>query len=562
MIKLRPYQEEAIDAFRGAVQDGTSRGMIVLPTGCGKTVTGLALAKAMGARTLWLAHREELISQPAKALRAVWPGVNAGVVKAERNEWARDFVFASVQTAWRPQRLEKLTGFDLVVVDEAHHAAAQSYKLILDRLGCFQSGGTPLLGLTATPERTDNFKLDDIFQRIVYQFQLRQAVESGYLVDVEMVQRPLKVDLDQVGSRGGDFKEGELDTALLEAGIVGDVCSAVNELARDHKTIIFTVSIRQAQQIAERLKLEGHRADYVSGETPVQRRRQKLAALASGKITHMVNCMVLTEGFDEPSVDCIIMARPTQSKSLYIQCVGRGLRIAPNKDRCTIVDMVGMSTRHTLIQAPVIFGIEGTVDDTRERDRVVDPEEHLRSMHRQSLLLSQVQGIAPIARSKLKWVPAKNGTLTLNCGEGGTVLLRNIGKDDWLVEVVGRAGSAGREALTMDPVGLELAQGIAEDYVRRAQAVYLTNKSARWRGAPATQAQKEALTKWKIAFHNDITKGEASDLMTQAAASSWRNEPATAKQMRALRYHGIDFNEQAITKGEASRLLSQTHKAN
>lgn len=558
MINLRPYQAEAVGAFRGAVAAGIKRSMIVLPTGCGKTVTGLALAKAIGGRTLWIAHREELISQPIKALRALWPEMKPGVMKAERNEWARDFVFASVQTAWRPERRAKLTGFDLVVVDEAHHAAAKSYKLVLEQAGCFDSDGPPLLGLTATPERTDVLRLDDVFEKIVYQFQLRQAVESGYLVDVEMVQRPLAVDLDQVGSKGGDFKEGELDDALLEAGIVGDVCTAVNEHANGRKTIIFTVSVRQAKQIAERLKLEGHAADWISGETPLPLRRQKLAKLARGEITHMVNCCVLLEGFDDPAVDCIIMARPTQSKSLYIQAIGRGLRIAPNKQSCLIVDMVGLSTRHTLIQAPVIFGIEGTLDDTQEPR--LSSDEELKISNRASLLLSQVAGVAPVARSKLKWVPAKNGSLALNCGEGGTVLMRNAGKDDWLVEVFGRADSPGRESLTMDPVGLELAQGIAEDYVRRAQAVYLTNRSARWRDAPASQKQLEALTKWKIQFHSDITKGEASDLMTQASASNWRNDPATAKQMRALRHHRCDFDERTITKGEAGRLLSQNRR--
>ena len=117
MIHLRPYQEEANDAFMAAVARGQKRNMVVLPTGCGKTITGLALAKQIGGRILWIAHREELISQPIKALRTVWPEIRPGVVKAERNEWARDFVFASVQSAWRPQRLDKLKGFDLVVVD-------------------------------------------------------------------------------------------------------------------------------------------------------------------------------------------------------------------------------------------------------------------------------------------------------------------------------------------------------------------------------------------------------------------------------------------------------------
>lgn len=565
MIQLRPYQNEANQAFIDAVADGTQRSMVVLPTGCGKTMTGLALAKAMGARTLWIAHREELIRQPIKALKMVWPEVRAGVMKAERNEWARDFVFASVQTAWRANRLKNLKEFDLVVVDEAHHAAAKSYKLILEHVGCFTPGGPPLLGLTATPERSDVLRLDDVFEKIVYQFQLRQAVESGYLVGVQMVQRKLDVDLDKVGTSRGDFKDNELAAALLEAGIVDAVADAVHTHAKDRKTIIFTVSVKQASMISDRLRSMGYASDWISGETPGELRRRKLQQLADGKITHMVNCMVLTEGFDDPAVNCIIMARPTKSKSLYIQCVGRGLRIAPNKDNCLLVDLVGMTERHTLIQAPVIFGLDGNFDDTDTDDRpskAYDPDaENLpASQYQQQLLWSQLQGIEPVARSALRWVPARPGVMALNCGEGGTVLLREIEGAGWMVEVVGRKDAVQRESLTMDPVDLELAQGIAEDYVRRANAVYLTERSAKWRDAPATTRQMELLTKKKIQHNQDITKGHASDLITQAAAVDWRHDPATLKQMRALRRARVDFDEESLTKGQATKLLYQSRQ--
>lgn len=559
-MELRPYQKEAIGAFRRFVEDGTEgkRGIVVFPTGCGKTIFGLSLAKAIGGRTLWIAHREELISQPIGALRAVWPEARPGVVKAERDEWSRDFVFASVQTAWRPNRREKLRGFDLVVVDECHHAAAQSYKLVLEAAGCFEDGGPPLLGLTATPERTDNLRLDDVFQKIVYQFQLRTAVEAGYLVGVEMRRRAINVDLDRVRTTAGDFSGDDLDAALLEAGIVDEVCAAVREMAHGRKSIIFTVSVRQAKLISEGLAKAGLRATHVSGDTPRHARRQRLQGLASNQYQHLVNCMVLTEGFDEPTVDCIIMARPTLSKSLYIQCVGRGLRVAPGKTDCLLVDMVGVSSRHTLIQAPAIFGIEDYSDQTTAR---AQPDEEGSEGFRKSLMLTQVAGVAPLERSRMRWVKAKDNVYALNCGAGGTVLMRAADDPGWHVEIVGRQGAdRPREMLTMAPVSLELAQGISEDYVRRASAVYLTNKSAAWRDAPASDRQLEALKKWKIQVPPGVTKGEASDLMTAAAAKSWRNDPATAKQMRALRWHGIPFNEDTLTKGEAGRLLSSARR--
>ncbi|MBE9472884.1 MAG: hypothetical protein IMY75_12345, partial [Chloroflexi bacterium] len=274
----------------------------------------------------------------------------------------------------------------------------------------------------------------------------------------------------------------------------------------------------------------------------------------NGRVTVMGN----TEGFDDPGVNCIIMARPTKSKSLYTQCVGRGLRIAPNKDRCLIIDMVGLSSRHTLIQAPVIFGLEGTDNDTAEPSDV-SPDEEVRLKNTQSLLLSQIQGIEPVSRSQLRWIPAKHGSLVLSCGEGGTVIMRRVVGNEWMVDVIGRGSTGARESLTMEPVGLELAQGIAEDYVRRAQAVYLTDKSAAWRDAPASEKQKQALTKWKISFHDGITKGEASDLMTQASASNWRHDPATEKQLSALARMGVQ-HEAELTKGQAGRLLNENRR--
>lgn len=554
MIELRPYQTDAQDAFLRFVEDGNQRGMIVLPTGCGKTITGLDLARRMNARTLWIAHREELITQPIKALRNVWPKKMAGVVKADRNEWARDFVFASVQTAWRPGRIERLTGFDLVVVDEAHHAAAESYKKILKGAGCFDDGGPPLVGFTATPERSDMLRLDDVFNGVAYHYPLVTAIEAGYLVRPEMESRPIGIDLGKIGKARGDFKSGELDAALLESGIVENVCGVVDDIAKHRKTIIFTVSVKQAEGIAEELRSRGYAASSVSGETPITLRRRRLDQFAKGEITHMVNCMVLTEGFDDPGVDCIIMARPTLSKSLYVQCVGRGLRIAPGKESCLIIDMVGLSSRHTLIQAPVIFGVEGTLDDTRESAGSYEDSGPCAERN-EKLLMGQIRGVEATARSPMRWVPTSKGSWALGCGQGGTLLMEQS-DDGWTTSVVGRPGASGREVLIVD-VDLESAQGAAEDYVRRAGAVYLSDRSMKWRSMSPTDAQLSAMKAKKIDVPNLVTRGEASDLLTANEASHWRNDFATEKQKTALARKGIEFDEQTITKGGAGRLLSR-----
>ena len=548
MLNLRPYQKESIAAYKEHADAGPTRQMIVLPTGCGKTITGLALARELGARTLWVAHRDELITQPYKAVKSVWPEAKRGIVKAELNQWRRDIVFASVQTIARPRRLEQLkqAGFDLVVIDEAHHAPAESYRKVIDGLQ-----PRLLLGLTATPERADNARMDDVFDGICHHYHLRQAVEDGYLSGVELVQRPINVNLDAVGSRAGDFKAGDLDIALMQAGIVEEVVAAYKEHAAGRKVIIFTISVAQSEAIAQRLSAEGFPASSVSGDLHVDIRRKRLTDFAEGRLEAIANCFVLTEGFDEPAVDCIIMARPTQSKSLYIQCVGRGLRLYPGKDSCRIIDMVGLSNRHTLVQAPVIFG---TALDAGEKSESSDPDpDRVRDFWR-SRLSTQMEGLESVSRSTMHWLRGENGSFILNIGQYGTVTL--VGRDDqWRVGVVGsRVDKRSNFPLADGWIPLELAQGIAEDYVRRCKSVNLAS-GGRWRDEPASEGQLAALARWKIKVPGTLTRGEASDILTAKAAAK-SSEMATAKQIAFLQRRGIDVPPK-LTKQEAGRLIAR-----
>lgn len=548
-VALRGYQSQAIEAFG---KSPLKRKIVVLPTGCGKTILGLSLAMRKGGKTLWLAHREELIEQPMRALKAVWPEATAGVVKADRNEYMRQVVFASVQTAFRAERLERLQeqGFGLVVVDEAHHASAPIYLKILRSLGCFDDG-PQVLGLTATPERSDNLRLDEVFQGIVYQLHLMSAITEGYLAMPRWVERPIRIDLDKLGTSGGDYKAGELDVALMEAGIVEEVVAAYLEHAVDRKTIIFTVGVKQAQLIADRINGAGYAAGAVWGEMPSEQRRAQLRRFADGSLKTIVNCMVLTEGFDEPTVDCVMMGRPTQSKSLYIQCVGRGLRLAPMKRDCLIIDLVGLSKRHTMVQAPVIFGATRVVEEEKEKRAgisFIDAREFWRQR-----LSAQASGVKPIERSALKWISGGGSppVFLLNVGDYGTVRMAGVG-DTWHVEVVGnRVAEIERQDLTTAPVSAELAQGIAEDYVRRCKATRFA-EGGRWRDDSASDAQLDALRKWKIEPPAGLTRGEASDMLTAAAAKKY--EPATDGQRTALKKLGVPLPEK-LTRGQAGRMI-------
>ena len=518
-IVLRPYQEAAIRAWDERRTSGLHRGVVNLPTGCGKTVTGLALAKQLGGRTLWLAHRDELIEQPLRAIRAVWPEAATGVVKAERNEIDSQVVFGSIQTVSRPGRLEKLSGFAFVVVDEAHHAAAPSYRRTMEALGCFEPGGPPALGLTATVERGDKLGLEKSFEDIVYQLQLLQAIEDGWLVDLRMEQVALEFDLDEIGIVDGDYNQGQLGEAMIRAGAAEATARAYQDHAEGRKALIFTVTVDQARRTAEELQKRGEAAEWLCGETPIDERRAILARLKTGETMIVANCAVLTEGFDEPSIESIIIARPTRSKTLYLQMIGRGTRIFPGKDDCLIIDLAGTSQDHKLVQAPVLFGLDP--EDTAGKTVTEALAEKERGEREDALVASLLAANRSSRRPRrFRWVTASERLYAASAGDRGTVLLIRQG-DGWVVEVAPKERSGSLSSLEVRPIDLELAQGIGEDYIRRAAAEALASEKAFWRGRPASPKLLGALAKWRLHVPAGITAGEASDMLTGAIARAW-----------------------------------------
>lgn len=549
----RPFQELASDAF---VASPLQRSLIVLPTGCGKTITGQKIAKRLGGRVLWIAHRDELITQPARSLPYVWPDITSGIVKAERNEYMRHAVFASIQSAQQERRMAQLVAqqFPLVVVDEAHHALSPGYVDLLKALGCFTSGGPRLLGLTATPERSDNRALSDVFEGIVFQMGINTAITAGYLVPPVVVERAINIDLDSIKVSRGDFGAKELDLALMKAGVVSEIAATYDEhCAGRRKTIVFVVSVDQAEQVAAELCRRGHPAAALSGQTDPDMRRRILKRLQSGELQCVVNCMVLTEGFDEPTVDAIILARPTQSKPLMIQCVGRGLRLFPSKRDCLVIDMVGASKRNTMVQAAVLFGIRPDPDERPKPialDPFSDPEEYWKQR-----LLSQINGVKAAPQSKLRWVPGDGGAWLLDAGLFGTVRMLPGGDDAWTVDAVGiRAGDNKREQLSDMAVTMDIAQALAEDYVRRVNAINKALADAKWREGSATKTQISFLNKAGLKVSEGITQGTAADLELQVKAKH-ATEAATPDQLKYLRVLYGSKLPPNITKKEAQGMI-------
>ena len=344
-MRLRPYQEEARQAVQREWDQGNEKTLLVLPTGCGKTIVFCKIAEdriRRGERGLILAHRGELLDQAADKLFQA-TGLRCSVEKAELSSlgaWERVTV-GSVQSLQRQKRLEQFAPdfYQFIIVDEAHHALSDGYQRVLDHFA-----GAHVLGVTATPDRGDKRDLGQYFQSLAYEYTLPRAIKEGYLSPIKAQTIPLKLDLTGVGIQSGDFKAGDLGTALdpyLEQ-IAGEMAAACS----DRKTVVFLPLVKTSQKFRDILNRHGFRAAEVNGTSAD--RAEVLADFEAGKYNVLCNSMLLTEGWDCPSVDCIVVLRPTKVRSLYCQMVGRGTRLSPGKDHLLLLDFLWHTERHEL----------------------------------------------------------------------------------------------------------------------------------------------------------------------------------------------------------------------
>jgi superfamily II DNA or RNA helicase len=533
-VALRPYQQEAIAAVEQALNRGVQRPLIVLPTGTGKTIVFASLIARRGGSALVLAHRDELLRQAAEKLTVADPtlGLGVGFVAAERDDVGAPVVVGSVQTLARAQRLARLPRhFDTVVIDEAHHAAARSYRRILAHLA-----PSPLiLGVTATPQRSDRNQLGDIWQQIVYQRGIAEMIRAGYLADVRGVRVGLETNLDQIAQTGGDFDAEALGGALEQAAAPRHVLAAYRAHASGRKVLLFVPTVALAHTMAAAFRDAGIPAEALDATTPPERRRGILARLGSGNTRVIANVGVLTEGFDEPSVDCVIMATPTRSQVKYAQCVGRALRPFPGKADCLVVDVVGVSDRLDLQTLPRLFGLHAqpsgaiTVTEALERQRrdqrasptTADGGRRAGATPDGTISSRRVGLLGPRRRNRLHWL-RHDGSWLLSAGQGTLIALVPAGAR-WSVVRLDRDG----EQQLARGVDLGYAHGIAEDYVRARGTLRLADPRAAWRRAPMSDAQASLLRRLGVPVPAQATKGEASDLIALAQAARRLAQRAT-----------------------------------
>lgn len=344
-MELRTYQQEALEAVERDWDGDFQRTLLVLPTGCGKTIVFAKILEDMvrkGHRCLILAHRGELLEQAADKLQKV-SGLRCAVEKAEDTclgSWYRVAV-GSVQSLMREKRLAQFPPdyFGVIVVDEAHHVLSDGYQRVLAHFSAAN-----VLGVTATPDRGDMRNLGQYFQHLAYEYTLPRAIRDGWLCPIRAVTIPLRLDLTGVGVQAGDFKSADIDTALDP--YLQQIAQEMQHYCRDRKTVVFLPLVKTSQKFRDILVSQGFRAAEVHGGSTD--RAEVLRDFDAGKYNVLCNSMLLTEGWDCPGVDCVVVLRPTKVRSLYSQMVGRGTRLAPGKQDLLLLDFLWHTERHEL----------------------------------------------------------------------------------------------------------------------------------------------------------------------------------------------------------------------
>ena len=342
---LRPDQLDVIARIESSTSAGFRRLLVVGPTGSGKTIVGAALSDkevACGGHVLVIALRRELIEQTSSKLYDV--GVDHGIIQAGYPTRPGACVqLASVQTlharAVRNCKIS-LPPASLVIIDEAHHVPARTYMRLVQAYR-----NAIILGLTATPCRTDGRGLGNVFQTLIQGPSVAELIRSGHLVPAK-IYAPVRPDLSGISIARGDYVESQLAQRMDTAPLVGDIVEHWHRLGYGRPSVVFTVNVAHSVHLRNEFRRSGVLAEHIDGSTPVEERKGILARFTAGSVDIICNCAVLTEGWDRPEASCLIMARPTKSLGLYRQIVGRILRPAPGKTDALILDHAGAVFQH------------------------------------------------------------------------------------------------------------------------------------------------------------------------------------------------------------------------
>ena len=490
MYELRPYQKEAVEAIFSEWKEEHRRTLLVLPTGTGKTVVFakvVELKVGEGKRVLILAHRNELLEQASDKLKEAC-GIDTVLEKADSTAVGKlsPVTVGSVQTLYREHRLIQYPKdyFDIIIVDEAHHAMSDTYQKILEYFN-----KALVLGVTATPDRADRKNLGQYFDSLAYEYPMRKAVKEGYLAPIKAQMIPLDIDITNVGISNGDYAVGEIGSALDP--YLEQIAKEMLTYCKDRKTVVFLPLIRTAQKFCEILNSYGLSACEVNGDSAD--RNEVIKGFECGNYQVLCNAMLLTEGWDCPDVDCIVVLRPTKVRSLYQQMVGRGMRLAPNKTELLLLDFLWMTDRHDLCHPSSLIA---KTDEVAQRinKKVIENEDGV------DLLDSEEEAEKDIIREREE----------------------SLAKE--LEEM------KQRKKRLVDPI--QYAISISAEDLMNYEPTF------GWEMAPASEKQLALLEKWGIAPEEVPNAGMASLLITRLTSRQDLGL-ATPKQIKCLEKYGF-----------------------
>ncbi|OQQ90251.1 DEAD/DEAH box helicase [Ligilactobacillus salivarius] len=489
-MELRPYQETARQKVQEEWEEGKKRTLLVLPTGTGKTIVFSKIIEdrvKKGERVLVIAHRGELLEQASDKLYKS-TGLKTATEKAEQTSLGSFYrvVVGSVQTLQREKRLNQFPPeyFDTIVIDEAHHAISDGYQRVLEH---FEDAN--VLGVTATPDRGDMRNLGSYFESLAYEYSLPEAIKSGYLSPIKALTIPLKLDLSNVKQQAGDFSTKDLGTALDP--YLEQIAEEMKKQCFNRKTVVFLPLVKTSQKFRDILNQHGFKAAEVNGESGD--REQVLKDYEEGKYNVLCNSMLLTEGWDCPSVDCVIVLRPTKVRALYSQMVGRGTRLAPGKKELLLLDFLWHTERHELCHPANLIATDEAVakkmtENIEELGTPIDLEQ-AEQQAKEDVALEREESLAK-QLSEMKR----------------------------------------RKRKLVDPLQFEMSIQASDltDYV----------PSFGWQMSPPTDKQVKALEKWGI-FPDEIENAGKAEMLINRLVKRRDAGLSTPKQIRFLENRGF-----------------------
>lgn len=555
----RPYQDAALEAVRTEYQRGVRQQLLSMATGTGKTVVFSQLPNKMSdilpGQMMVLAHREELIDQAIDKMRRINPHlrIDKEMATHHADPSIADCIVASVATLGRKNtpRINKFNWerIDKFVTDEAHHSTATTYQNIYNASGVLHpSSNQLLLGVTATPNRADGKALAQIYKKIVFTYGMRSAIEDGWLVDVRGVRVNTQTSLDEVKTIAGDFAQDMLSDTVNNPQRNQLVVKAWLDNAENRQTVGFTVDIQHAKDLAEMFRKYGVKAEAIWGDDP--QRAEKLIAHKNKEITVLLNCGVLTEGYDDWRIACILLARPTKSSSLYVQMVGRGTRLQDGcgnlkepfgimlprmlfKQDCIVIDVVDNSSKHSLVTLPTLMGMSGSIDlrgksmvaairaiENAQREFSHIDFSNLRDIDNLKAYIQQVDLFnvkypdEVVEYSEFKWRGAIDGGFIISLpNKAGEVTIKQNLLDKWEISAIINNQKYKGIRDTVDE-SFVAAENLISDKIPH-ELTLLKRKGEKWHEHKPTQKQLDLLAKLFKGkpLPNNLTKGQASELI-------------------------------------------------